>query len=237
MFNKRIDMKNQILGALKAKFPGVADAILERIAAKLAKTVTAEDQVQAAVDGVTFQQVLESYGDSRATEAQKTAVSNYEKTHGLKDGKPVQKAGADNGQGNEHGTDPAGGTDPDMPAWAKNLIESNKTLTERIERIDGERINTARRQQLAAIIDKLPESLRKSYERVSVDNLTDEQFTALTGEIGTEVDGIVKELGAKGAVFGRPVAGSATKGDALTTEQEAAIAKREGVPGSDGQPF
>ena len=78
-------MRKEILDALKAKFTGVSDAILGRIADKLAKTATTAEQVATAVEGVTFQQVLESYGDSRATEAQQTAVSNYEKKHGLKD--------------------------------------------------------------------------------------------------------------------------------------------------------
>ena len=61
-------MKKQILEALKAKFQGVSEAILNRIADKLAKTVTTAEQVATAVEGVTIQQVIESYGDSRATQ-------------------------------------------------------------------------------------------------------------------------------------------------------------------------
>ena len=216
-------MKKEILEALKAKFIGVADAILERIAANLAKTATTEEQVKEAVEGVTFQQVLQSYGDSRATDATKTAVLNYEKAHGLKDGKPVQKTGTGAGQGDE-GEDKE---DPDMPAWAKKLIDTNKALTDRINKIDGERVNTARRQQLAAITDKLPESLRKSYGRVSVENLTDEEFNALTGEIAAEVEGIVKEMGAKGAVFGRPAKSGGNRGSG--SEKEATDAEVQAV--------
>ena len=61
-------MRQQILDALKAKFTGVSEKILGRIADKLSKTATTQEQVQTAVDGVQFQQVLESYGDSRATD-------------------------------------------------------------------------------------------------------------------------------------------------------------------------
>lgn len=212
-------MKKEILEALKAKFTGVADAILERIAANLAKTATTEEQVKEAVEGVTFQQVLQSYGDSRATDATKTAVLNYEKAHGLKDGKPVKK---------EEGAEPdPKPDDPDMPAWAKAIIESNKALTDRVAKLDGERITTARRQQLAAITDKLPESLRKSYGRVSVENLTDEEFNALTGEITAEVEGIVKEIGAKGAVFGRPAKSGGNSGSG--SEKEATDAEAQAV--------
>ena len=53
-------MYQQILDALKKKFTGVNDKILERMAKKLAKTTKTEDEVQPAVDGVTFQQIIDS---------------------------------------------------------------------------------------------------------------------------------------------------------------------------------
>ena len=69
-------MYQLILNALKAKFQGVSDAVLSRIANKLAKTVTSQEQVATSVEGVTLQQVIDSYADHRATEAQQTAVQN-----------------------------------------------------------------------------------------------------------------------------------------------------------------
>lgn len=86
-------MKYRILAALKAKFSGVSADILDRIAGMLAKTVTTEEQVATAVEGVTEEliNVIEGYGDSRATGAQKTAVLNYERKYGLKDGVKVEK--------------------------------------------------------------------------------------------------------------------------------------------------
>ena len=90
-------MRQQILEALKAKFSGVSEKILGRIADKLAKTVTTAEQVATAVEGVTFQQVLDSYGDSRATEAQQTAVHNYETKYGLKDGQKIENGGGQQG--------------------------------------------------------------------------------------------------------------------------------------------
>ena len=51
-------MRKEILDALKAKFTGVSDAILGRIADKLAKTATTAEQVATAVEGVTFQQAV-----------------------------------------------------------------------------------------------------------------------------------------------------------------------------------
>lgn len=234
-------MKQKILEALKAKFPGVNEKILGRIADKLAKTATTAEQVTTAVEGVTFQQVLESYGDSRATEAQQTAVQTYETKYGLKDGQKIDNGGGS--QGGQQGgtqtvqTQSAGGEQ--VPAWAQALIESNKTITERLNKMDGDRTTATRKQQLSTIIEKLPENLRKAYERTPVDGLTDEQFNTLVGEITTEVDGIVNDTRAKGAVFGRPAAqngGSSSQGNELTKEQIEAISHRDNKP-ADGQPF
>lgn len=234
-------MKEKILAALKAKFQGGNANVLNRIAEKLAKTVTTDEQVATAVAGVTQElvEVMESYGDSRATEATQTATQNYETKYGLKDGKPV--AGGANprgGPGVTTATEQTGGTET-VPAWAQQLIESNRNLSERLNKMDGDRTTATRRQQLSAVCQKLPENLRKPYERISVDALSDEEFASLVGEVTTEVDGLVQSLGAKGAVFGRPAAhnGGANQGNALSKEQEAAIAVREGKADKDGQPF
>lgn len=232
-----IDMKKQILDALKAKFEGVSDAILSRIAEKLAKTVTTAEQVATAVEGVTIQQVIESYGDSRATEAQSTAVHTYEQKYGLKDGQKVNAGGTLTGGQEPPKTEPAGGDD--TPKWAIALLESNKQLTERMNRMEGERITTTRRQQLSGIYSKLPEAFRKPYERISVDNMSDEQFNTLVADVTTEVDNLAASINAKGAVFGKPSAqhGGTGNEDALTEEQEKAIAHRDGIPAKDQQPF
>lgn len=239
-------MKQKIFEALKAKFTGVNANVLNRIAEKLAKTVTTDEQVTTAIAGVTQEliEVIESYGDSRATEATQTATQNYEAKYGLKDGKPINNGGAAGGQ--QGGgttvtttTQPAGGAEA-VPAWAQQLIESNKTLSERLNKMDGDRTTATRKQQLSAVYQKLPENLRKPYERISVDALSDEEFTTLVGEVTTEVDGLVADINSKGAVFGRPAAhngGGNNQGDALTKEQEAAIAVREGKKSEDGQPF
>lgn len=228
-------MKQKLFEALKAKFSGVDADILDRIATMLAKTVTEESGVTTAVEGVTqeFISVIEGYGDSRATGAQKTAVANYERKHNLKDGvKVTQQQQQQEPPKNTEGGD-------DMPAWAKTLIESNQQLSERLNRLDTERTTTARRQQLAAITDKLPEALRKPYERMSVDNLKEEEFTQLLSDVTTEVNGIVSGMNAKGAVFGKPAAhnGGGNQGGELTEEQKKAIGTREGGASADGQPF
>ena len=233
-------MKQQILTALKAKFVGVSDAILDRVATKLAQTVTTAEQVQTAVDGVTFQQVLESYGDSRATQATQTAVHNYETKYGLKDGvklTPPEQQPPVVPPVTPPVTPPAGGAET-VPAWAQALIDSNNSLKNELAQMKTDRTTETRKQQISNLIEKLPENLRKAYSRTPVDGLTDEQFTALVGEITTEVGDIQSSIQQKGAVFGKPAAqNSGNQGAELTKEQIAAVSRRDGADQGQGQPF
>lgn len=218
-------MKKELLAALKAKFEGVNESILSRIADKLAKTTTKEEDVATAVSGVTIQQIIEGYGDSRATEAQQSAVRNYEEKYGLKDGEKLQ----------EPKPKPQEET---MPEWAKQLVKENKTLSERLGRMDGERITAERKQKLSAVFKKLPENLRKPYERMSVDKLSDEEFTTLVGEITAEVEEIASSVKSKGAVFGRPAAHQGgDNSQELSKEEQEAIAARNTSLKDGEQPF
>lgn len=210
-------MRQQILDALKAKFTGVSEKILGRIADKLAKTVTTQEQVQTAVDGVQFQQVLESYGDSRATEATQTAIRNYETTHGLKDGKVVKAADGDGDKGKNN---PNGDGDEKIPAWAQTLLDDNKEMKATIKSMQGEKITASRREQLSKIISNLPPSVKKAYERTPVDALSDEEFETLKSEITNEAAEIAKETTAKGAVFGKPTVQGGTKTQPANTNGE-----------------
>ncbi len=228
-------MRKEILDALKAKFPGVSDSVLGRIADKLAKTATTAEQVTTAVEGVTIQQVIESYGDSRATEASNTArenaVKDYESRYGLKDGVKVTNNTNNGGEQPTGGsaTNPTGGDE--TPAWANTLLE-------RIGRLETSKTTETRKQQLNAIISKLPETTRKAYERLPLDKYSDEEFTTMLGEVTTEVEGIVDEIRARGGVIGKPSAtGGVIQKTELTEAQKAAIAHRDGVPASDAQPF
>ena len=229
-----------ILNALKAKFQGVSDAVLSRIANKLAKTVTSQEQVATSVEGVTLQQVIDSYADHRATEAQQTAVQNYESKYGLMDGEKVIPVTVQQQGGQPTGgqpTQPTAGAS-ETPEWAKQLIEQNKALTDRIAKMEGQRTTDSRKQQLSTIIAKLPEQLRKPYERITLDSLSDEQFNTLVTEVTTEVEGIANDINSKGAVFGRPTANSGgNQGNELTKAQQDAIAHRDGSAKGEGQPF
>ena len=189
---------------------------------------------------MTFQQVLESYGDSRATQATQTAVHNYETKYGLKDGvkvTPPETQPPVVPPVTPPVTPPAGGAET-VPAWAQALIDSNNSLKNELAQMKTARTTETRKQQISTLIEKLPENLRKAYSRTPVDGLTDEQFTTLVGEITTEVGDIQSSIQQKGAVFGKPAAqNGGNQGAELTKEQLAAITQRDGSAQGQGQPF
>lgn len=221
-------MYNRLLEELKKKFAGVSDQILARIAKKLEPGVKSEDDVKTAVEGVTFQQVLESHGDFRATEATKTAVANYEKKHSIKDGKPVKPAEEDLDEPEEDEEGGNGnGKGEKMPGWAKTLMKGYKAMEEKVSKMAGERVTASRKQQLDKVLSALPESMRKGYDRITLDTMEDDAFKELINDVETEVQQIQKEQKVKGAVFGRPTVNSGAAGSG--SERETGSASKEEI--------
>lgn len=141
-----MNIYEQILVGLKTKFQGVEDATLQRIASKKAEGVTDESKVNSIVEGISFQDVLNSYGDYRADGAQKTAIKNYEQKYNIKDGKAIEEPKP------QPVPTPAPTPQPksteEVPAWAQSLIESNKTLSEKLAAMDAKTKADARSQQI-----------------------------------------------------------------------------------------
>lgn len=213
-------MKQTIIDLLKTKFEGVDESILSRIAeTKAAKAVKTEDEANTFVEGVTLNQLLSSYGDIRSTEAQRTAVSNYEKKHGLKDGKKVNVEDDLKTLDNE-------GEPADMPAWAKALIASNKALADEVSTMKADKTRASRKQRLDEIINQLPERDRRGYARTSYDSLSDEDFDTLLEDISGEVTEFLKEEKTRGSAFSAPLQrrqGSPSKNEATKEEVEAVV--------------
>ena len=151
-----------------------------------------EDEVKAAAEKMFDEAKREA--DRRATEATKTAVENYEKKHNLKDGKPSSS---------ETPSSPA--VEPskaeEAPAWAKALIESNQALQAKVDALEKGKVTDGRKATFDQMLSKLPDNLRVAYSRTSYQDLSDEEFNKLKGEIEKEIDDIVKDQKAKGATF------------------------------------
>lgn len=205
-------MEKKILDALTEKYSGVKESILRRVATKLAKTVTEEDDITTAVEGA-FADVLEAYGDQRATDAQKTAVANYERKHGLKDGKAVDGGKPDNDEPEPIPAD-------DTPEWAKALIEANKSLKERLDAMDGEKRSQSRRSIIDGILEPLTDIQRKPYKHMRLEDMSEDDFTALQETIKGEVEEMVNEQNARSTVFGRPAQLGKQQNSQQATEKE-----------------
>ncbi len=134
----------QILAGLHQKFTGVDTAILTRIATKKAEGVTDESKVNSIVEGISFSDVLNSYGDFRAGDASKTAVTNYEKKHNLKDGKPVKTTTTTTTTKGEDKPD-------DMATIIANAVSAAvKPLSDKLAQFETEKSQATRQEQIMA---------------------------------------------------------------------------------------
>lgn len=190
------NMKQKILDALKTKFEGVKEEVLDRIAGKAAKTVTKDEEVTTYVEGVTFQTIIDAEGDRRATDAQKTAVANYEKKHNIKDGKPVETK-------QESKTEE---TDPEKPAWVQDLLNGYKSMQDRLDKLDGEKTANSRRGQLDALLAEAPDNIKtrytKNFDRYNFKD--DDDFSAWLEDQKKDIEADITEFKAKGGVVNPP---------------------------------
>ena len=146
-------MKKKLLDALKTKFVGIDEAVLDRIATKKAENVTDESQITAIVDGITIQDVVKSYGDYRANEAASTSVSNYEEKHGLKDGKPVTAGGE--GEGANKGGKASYTTEELDSYFTSKLEAAIKPYKDEIETLKKDKSQTDRQTTISNAMKKL----------------------------------------------------------------------------------
>ena len=125
----------QILAAMQTKFQGADAATLTRIATAKATGITDENQVKTIVDGVSWSDVMTSYADFRATEATKTAVTNYEKKYGIKEGKAIEDPKPTPTPTTDHKDDK-----PDIAALISDAVAKAVTpLTEKLSILENEK--------------------------------------------------------------------------------------------------
>lgn len=182
-----MNIYEQILAGLKTKFQGVEDATLQRIASKKAEGVTDESRVNSIVEGISFQDVLNSYGDYRADGAQKTAIKNYEQKYNIKDGKAIEEpktqpvptpAPTPQAQGQQ-------GNEPTLAEQiAAALGTALKPLNDRLYAMDAKTKADARSQQIDAVAKSfgIPEFAYKG-KTIADDADLNKYFTDLKQEM------------------------------------------------------
>ncbi len=223
-----MNLRKFILDALRKKFEGVDEKVLNRIARNAAKTVKSEDEATQFVEDYTIQQVIDSYSDSRVTES----ISSYEKKHGLKDGKKIDgddktedpeeedpdekgKKGKKDDDQDEAGKDKGNKDDKDaMPTWAKALIDGQTRLNERLDGIEKGKTADARKAKFLDVIKNAPEKFRERAETkfARFNFKDDEDFENYLEELTEEVEEVSEAEETKGAVVTRPKGGNSGGG-------------------------
>ena len=143
-------MKEKILVALKTKYKtfGFGDKAFDGVADYLSKTVTEESQIETAISGV--EGLLKSFqGDIDTVRNAKSGLQK--ELDELK--KKIENADKDKDKDK----------DKDVPAWAQALIDSNKTLSEKLSVYEAEKAQAQRNSQISSVAKKygIPEFMLK----------------------------------------------------------------------------
>lgn len=213
-------MRDKILQALKTKNSkfGLGPTILEVLADDLAKTVEKDEDVEAAVAGVEGQmKIYQSFADQNRT--LQTEITNLKK--GTEGKTEEQKAAEEKAAKEKAEADKK--EVGDVPEWAKALIESNKTLTENLTKIQQKEAQQTTAQTLQAKFTelKIPQSFQKL---IPMDKVfaTPEEMEAFVTEQKASYDSIAQEFGnvALGQVP-KPLFGEAKKEGEVSPDVQA----------------
>lgn len=216
-----MSIKRFILDSLKTKFAGIDEKVLNRIAAIAVKTVKSEEEAKTYVEELTLQQVIDSYTDSRTTDAQEKAVKSYEEKFGLKDGKPANSTEEPGGEGGEGGN---GGAADDgknggegkggekVPDYVKSLFGKIDALANEVTTLKAGKVADTRKGTLEALLKDAPEKTRntliKNFNRMQFKD--DEDFNEWIEEITPDVEEATTSQAASDGVVGRPKSGAST---------------------------
>lgn len=216
-----MSIKRFILDSLKTKFAGIDEKVLNRIAAIAVKTVKSEEEAKTFVEETTLQQVIDSYADSRATDAQEKAVKSYEEKFGLKDGKKADATEEPGGEGGEGGN--GGATDDGknggegkggekVPDYVKSLFGKIDALTNEVTTLKAGKVADTRKSTLETLLKDAPEKTRntfmKNFNRMQFKD--DADFEEWIEEITPDVEEATTSQAASDGVVGRPKSGAST---------------------------
>lgn len=143
-------MKEKILVALKTKYKtfGFGEKAFDGVADYLSKTVTDESQIETAIGGV--EGLLKAFqGDIDTVRNAKSGLQK--ELDELK--KKIEDADKDKNKDK----------DKDVPSWAQALIDSNKSLSEKLTAYEAEKAQAQRNSQISAVAKKygIPEFMLK----------------------------------------------------------------------------
>lgn len=221
--------KEEIIAALQAKFGGIPSDTISGIAEKLAKTADpSATDANTLIEGITFADIVKSYGDSRAQSAAQTAVRNYERKFQLKDGAPITpntppQTSADTTPHNNPNPNSIPSQQPQQPAAqqqpqqdiaaliAQAVAQAVSPLQDQLNQYKGQQLQTARKSRYEAAIKPLPEGIRKQY-LASFDRMSfadDEDFEQYMTQFTQETKAIANDIAKRATVMTPPKSANA----------------------------
>ena len=221
--------KEEIIAALQAKFGGIPSDTISGIAEKLAKTADpSATDANTLIEGITFADIVKSYGDSRAQSAAQTAVRNYERKFQLKDGAPITpntppQTTADTTPRNNPNPNIVSSQQPQQPAAqqqpqqdiaaliAQAVAQAVSPLQDQLNQYKGQQLQTARKSRYEAAIKPLPEGIRKQY-LASFDRMSfadDEDFEQYMTQFTQETKAIADDIAKRATVMTPPKSANA----------------------------
>ena len=221
--------KEEIIAALQAKFGGIPSDTISGIAEKLAKTADpSATDANTLIEGITFADIVKSYGDSRAQSAAQTAVRNYERKFQLKDGAPITpntppQTSADTTPHNNPNPNIISSQQPQQPAAqqqpqqdiaaliAQAVAQAVSPLQDQLNQYKGQQLQTARKSRYEAAIKPLPEGIRKQY-LASFDRMSfadDEDFEQYMTQFTQETKAIADDIAKRATVMTPPKSANA----------------------------
>lgn len=228
----------EIIAALQAKFGGIPSDTISGIAEKLAKTADpSATDANTLIEGITFADIVKSYGDSRAQSAAQTAVRNYERKFQLKDGAPITpntppQTPADttphnnpnpNTISSQQPQQTAAQQQPQQPAAqqqpqqdiaaliAQAVAQAVSPLQDQLNQYKGQQLQTARKSRYEAAIKPLPEGIRKQY-LASFDRMSfadDEDFEQYLTQFTQATTAIANDIAKRATVMTPPKSANA----------------------------
>ena len=221
--------KEEIIAALQAKFGGIPSDTISGIAEKLAKTADpSATDANTLIEGITFADIVKSYGDSRAQSAAQTAVRNYERKFQLKDGAPITpntppQTPADTTPHNNPNPNFIPSQQPQQPAAqqqpqqdiaaliAQAVAQAVSPLQDQLNQYKGQQLQTARKSRYEAAIKPLPDGIRKQY-LASFDRMSfadDEDFEQYMTQFTQETKAIADDIAKRATVMTPPKSANA----------------------------
>ena len=198
-------MKDKILLAIKTKYAnlGLSAKTLEGFANILVATVSEEEQIETAVNGLeSFAKLAQSEADRVRQEAKAPKQPETPKPDAQPE-TPKMETPPNN----------------DTPEWAKNLTETLESLRNKVDSLETEKALSSRRSVLEQRIEKANPTLKakilKDFSRMKFES--DDQFNEYLTETETDVSEIVQSEVTKALSETRPILGGGKTKDGVSS--------------------